>query len=103
MPGIEVFLVITGGPKYLFGAYRSSFKIHEREKLDGGLIAGAEDKSFIILYQASNGFQFPGINPQSGFLCFFSYRLQMLHSNIFNNGDAIADIDFGSRSATLKV
>jgi hypothetical protein len=79
------------------------FKIHKGQKLNGGLIAGAEDKSFILLHQACNGFHLPGINSQSGFHCFFSYRLQMLHGNIFNNGDAIADIDFGSRTTAFKV
>jgi len=103
MPGIEVFLLIASGPKGLFSTDRPFFKIHESQKLDGGLIAGAEDKSFILLNQACNGFHLPGINPQSGFLSFFSYRLQMLHGNIFNNGDAIADIDFGPRTTAFKV
>ena len=103
MPGIEVFLLIASGAKGLFNTDGPFFKIHEGQKLDGGLIAGAEDKSFILLNQACNGFHLPGINSQSGFLSFISYRLKMRHSHIFDNGDLITDIDFGPRSTALKV
>ncbi|MCG2741967.1 MAG: hypothetical protein L6300_17260, partial [Syntrophaceae bacterium] len=38
MPGIEIFLLIANGPKGLFNADGSFFKIHEGQKLDGLLI-----------------------------------------------------------------